>query len=225
MVESYAFQGLIVMFEWNEKTIEWFSSSASETTFHKKIAEKIIPHLESEKSLLSLGSGLGFLERYLSPYIKNMTLVDNNPSAVDYLKANKLANQTVINSCWQEVDTVSDYLLLSFFSRMYVNDTLDSLLKLTKKKIFYIINERRSEMDNVIGYLDGKGVSYSVEKMRLNFNQVLLKAEIPLYMDTYYSNANENRKNKILSKMESIDKTHVVYKNDKKIALFIIHKE
>ncbi|NCD05916.1 MAG: hypothetical protein EOL97_07330 [Spirochaetia bacterium] len=210
------------MFNWNDKSIKWFSDSANKTTFHKDIAKEIIPYLNNNDTLLSLGSGLGFLERQLSPYIKSMTLVDNNDKAITYLNAHKLDNQQIINISAQEINSSYDYLLLSFFSRMYIDDSYHIYQKMAKKKIFYLINERRCDVNQVFSYFDNKNIKYSYKKMKLEFNQVLQKNEITDFLDQYYSFASITKKQKLLDNLINIDDETVIFKNNKKIILIII---
>jgi hypothetical protein len=213
------------MFSWNKKSVNWFALSAKNTTFHKEIAKKIIPYLDKNSTLLSLGSGLGFLERELATFVKQMVLVDNNTYVIKYLEKHKLDNQIVVNTDWKNINTKSDYLLLSFFSRMYVEDTFDTFLKLTNKKIFYLVNERRSDIEEVIKYLDSKSASYTYERMTLNFDQMLKTTEINEYLDMYYKEVPKLKKEKLLLNFTKIDEENVVFKNKKKIVLFIINKE
>ncbi len=213
------------MFSWDNKSISWFESSAKNTNFHKTIAKRIIPYLDKNSTFLSLGSGLGFLERELSIYVKQMILVDNNRFAIEYLEKNKLANQTILNKDWKEIQFKCDYLLLSFFSRMYVKDTLEDFLKLTNKKIFYLVNKRRSDIDIVLDYLNLKNVKYSYELMELDFDQILNENEINDYLDKYYKEVRKEKKERLLKNFIKLDKGRVVFKNKKKIVLFIINKE
>lgn len=212
------------MFSWNEKNINWFSSSAKETDFHKKLAQQIIPYINKDDSLLSLGSGLGFLERELSPYLKKMVLIDNNDVAIDFLNKHKLKNQTIINTDWSKYNKKADYLLLSFFSRMYINDSLDDFLKLVNKKIFYIVNQRHCNDGEVESYLNKKKANYSYKKIQLDFNQVLKKSEINDYLNQYYSQVTEEKKEKLLQNFKPYKDDLVVFNNRKKIILFIIEK-
>ncbi|MDC7238330.1 MAG: hypothetical protein PQJ45_11220 [Sphaerochaetaceae bacterium] len=225
MEENFVFQGLAIMFSWDKKSIQWFELSAKSTTFHKEIAKKIIPYLDKSSTLLSLGSGMGFLERELSNFVKQMILVDNSSYAVEYLEKNKENNQFILNTDWKNINIKSDYLLLSFFSRMYVEDTFESFLELTNKKIFYLINERRCDIEEVINYLDSKNASYSYEKMNLDFDQILYKTEINAYLEKYYKDFLKIKKEKLLTNFKKIDDKRVVFKNKKKIVLFIINKE
>lgn len=212
------------MFSWDEKSIKWFSQSANQTDFHKKIANEILKFVDNNSSLLSLGSGLGYLDRALAPSFNSMTLVDNDDFAIDFLEKNKLKNQKIIKSDWKELNIKSDYLLLSFFSRMYINDTLDDLLKLTNKKIFYLVNERHCDERDIIKYLCDKGVSFCFKHLRLNFDQYLKKSEIDDYINHYYSNASEKKINNLLNQIEEIDVDNVVFRNKKKLIFIIIDK-
>jgi len=210
------------MFRWNDKSIKWFSDSANKTTFHKDIAKEIIPYLSKEDTLLSLGSGLGFLERQLAEHLRSMTLVDNNEKAIEYLNAHKLDNQQIINNSAQDINSCFDYLLLSFFSRMYIDDSYHIYQKMAKKKIFYLINERRCDANQVFSYFDNKNIKYSYKKMNLEFNQVLKKDEINDFIDQYYSFASITKKQKLMDNIQNIDEETVIFKNNKKIILIII---
>jgi vancomycin resistance protein YoaR len=226
MGENFAFQGYKNnMFYWSDQSIEWFSSSAKQTDFHKILANEIIPYLSNDSTLLSLGSGLGFLEREISPYLKSMTLVDNSQKVIEYLNKNKKSNQVIINGDSNKIDVKADYLLLSFFSRMFIADTIEHYLKLTKDKIFYIVNQRRSDIETVIQYLDSKNLVYSYKKMKLQFNQELKTSEIDAYLTHYYSSCSEEKRQNLLNQFEKIDSENVIFKNRKKIVLFIISKQ
>lgn len=210
------------MFIWNDKNIKWFSDSANKTNFHKDIAKEIIPFLSKDNTLLSLGSGLGFLERQLSDYVKSMTLVDNNEKAVEYLINHKLDNQEILNIPAQNINSTYDYLLLSFFSRMYIDDSYQIYKNMAKKKIFYLINERRCDVDQVFSYFNNKNINYSFKRMALDFDQILKKNEINEYLNQYYSAASLIKKEKLLNNFIEIDEEYVLYKNNKKIILIII---
>lgn len=212
------------MFTWDDKSIKWFSESSKNTSFHKIIASKIIPYLDYNKTLLSLGSGLGFLERELSSYVASMTLVDNSDKAIEYLKKNKEEKQTIIKANWQDIKIQNDYLLLSFFSRMYVEDTLDEFFKLTKRYIFYLVNERRSDFQAVKEYLIDKKAHFKYERMEIEFDQILEENEVSQYLYKYYSNASETKKLKLLKEFKPINENKLVFKNKKKVVLFIISK-
>ncbi|MGD1821695.1 MAG: hypothetical protein ACPKM0_02905 [Pleomorphochaeta sp.] len=212
------------MFYWDKKSIAWFENSATQSDFHKNIANEIRKFVKKDCSLLSLGSGLGFLERELSPYFKDMVLVDNNKFATDYLNQHKLCNQKVINLDSKDIEIKSDYLLLSFFSRMYINDDLDDYLNLTNKKIFYLVNERHTDLKELISYLISKGNTFSMKSFRINFDQILDKNEIEDFLNHYYSQEDENRKKELRNQFEELDDNRVIFKNKKKIILFIIFK-
>jgi len=210
------------MFSWNDKNIKWFSDSANMTNFHLNIAKEIIPYLSKEDTLLSLGAGLGFLERQLAQYLKSMTLVDNNEKAVEFLNAHKLDNQQILKASAKEINSSYDHLLLSFFSRMYIDDSYHIYQKMAKKKIFYLINERRCDVNQVFSYFNNQNIKYSYKKIKLDFNQVLKKDEINDYIDQYYSSSSIMKKQKLMDNISNIDENTVLFKNNKKIILIII---
>lgn len=212
------------MFRWDNKSINWFKKSAENTLFHKTIANEIVKFIEKDSSLLSLGSGLGYLERELSPYFKEITLVDTSKDATIFLEKNKTDNQIIINEDFKNINKKADYLLLSFFSRMYINDNLEDFLKLTNKKIFYLVNQRHSDEKEIIKYLISKGVNFTYKHMRLNFNQILKKEELNDYLNHYYSNATTEKRARLLKQVRKIDNNNIIFENNKKIILFIIDR-
>lgn len=213
------------MFTWNDKNIRWFENSANQTDFHKKIANEILPFIDKNSSLLSLGSGLGYLERELSPYFEKEVLVDNNEKAIDFLRNNQLKNQNIVNADSDKIKDKSDYLLLSFYSRMHEKDNLDHYLELVNKKIFYLVNERHTDMNSLFSYLINKKVNFVIKSLRLNFNQVLEKNEIDDFINEYYSILDKGRSNKILNQFEELENEKVLFRNKKKIILLIINGE
>ncbi len=212
------------MFTWNSKSIDWFSKSANLTNFHKNIAKEIIPFVDNDSSLLSLGCGLGYLERELSSTFSTMSLVDIDPNVIDFLNKNKTSNQKIILSDSKNIKIKADYLLLSFYSRMSELDDLERYLKLVNKKIFYLVNERHTDIQCLISYLLKKKANFALKSLRLNFNQILEKNEINEYINHYYSNINDEKRTKLLNQFEEIDNNKCVFKNRKKIILVVISK-
>jgi len=212
------------MFIWDSKSIEWFSNSAKLTDFHKNIAKEIIPFIEKDSSILSLGCGLGYLERQLSSYFSKMTLIDIDENVIEFLKKNKLSNQDILMADSNIINIKADYLLLSFFSRMYEVDALDRYLSLINKKIFYLVNERHTDLNVLIKYLLDKKANFKLKSLRLNFNQILDKSEINEYINHYYSNIKDGKRNKLLNQFEEISNNKVEFKNRKKIILIVISK-
>ena len=77
------------MFFWNKQNIEWFIESSRHSLFHKNLADLIVPHIESDSTVLDIGAGLGCLDRELSKYCKKITLIEPNRDAYDFLIKNK----------------------------------------------------------------------------------------------------------------------------------------
>lgn len=211
------------MFSWNEENIKWFSKAAKESDFHKNLKGCIKKYFTKEDTILSLGCGLGFLENELSENVKSLTLVDNNKSAINYVVENKKENINVILDDWNNVEIKCDYLLLSFFSRLYLEENINDYLKLCNKSIIYIINEKRSNLDKVIKYLDKQNLKYNIERYTFNFNQRLKKEEISKYLKCYYSSYNQQQIEKLKKNIIKKDGQYL-FLNNKKIAIFKIDK-
>lgn len=213
------------MFKWNSNSIAWFAKASKTSNFHKNLALIIKDLIHEDSSILDIGAGLGFLDSELINYCKQISLVEPDKNAFDFLLNNKVPNLKFYNEKWQDYRINNtqqhDYLLLSFFSRMDKGDNIEELMDLCQKAIIYIRNENHDSNDNLINYLNSKNVTFKYKHYDLDFSQPLDKFEIDKFLDTYYPKKN---KEELLNKIVKINNGYL-YKNNKSISIFVINKK
>jgi hypothetical protein len=216
------------MFSWNKKNIDWFIASSTYSSFHKNLAKLISNKIDSDSTLLDIGAGLGRLEEELSDCCKKITMIEPNKAAYEFLLKNRKSNFEIINTTYEEYEITkhytSDYLLLSFFSRMDTEDNYERLSKLCNKKIIYIRNESHGSNKALINYLDNKGISYSFERHEIDFSQPLQLSEVDDFIDTYYRSKSIDEKKKLKDRVIKKDNNYL-FINKKQISIFTIEKK
>lgn len=76
------------MLMWTEKNLVWFSRAAAKTSFYDQIFDKCSRVLDAESRVFDLGCGAGFLSMVLAPYVRSVTGVDIDATAVNFLRKN-----------------------------------------------------------------------------------------------------------------------------------------
>ena len=71
-----------VLIKWNDRTLEWFRSASEYTSFHRKLAELLLPYIEIDGTLCDLGCGIGLIDFALCEKVQSITCVDIDPEAV-----------------------------------------------------------------------------------------------------------------------------------------------
>ena len=129
-----------MLFQWDESRIRWFLAASDYTGFHKKLSEKIIPHIEPGSTLCDAGCGLGRLDLELAAYVKRLTAVDINENVIDALRrdAEKLGLQNLHARAGDasSMTETFDIVLMSFFGKSGV----ENYLKLCRRKLVRIVN-------------------------------------------------------------------------------------
>jgi 16S rRNA G966 N2-methylase RsmD len=213
------------MFHWNNKNIEWFIKSSKYSSFHKNLAEIIIPYIEYDSTIIDIGAGLGCLDQELSKYCKKITLIEPNKDAYDFLIKNEKPNFDILNTTYEkyslEKKDKHDYLLLSFFSRMDTEDNYHILSKLCSKKIIYVRNEGHGSNEKLIKYLNERSINYTFTRHEIDFSQPLQFNEIDDFIDTYYGKASTEEKKKLKKRVIKKDDFYL-FNNIKRISIFLI---
>jgi len=215
------------LFEWNEENIGWFEASSKYSKFHENLASLISPILDNNSTVIDVGAGLGRLDQYIRDHCRQMILVEPNKYAYNYLVENKKENQMLFNMTFEEYLELNrepcDYLLLSFFSRMEMEDNLERLSSLCKKKIIYVRNENHDSNDTLIEYLNDKGAEFKYFHREIDFSQPLKKDDVDKFIETYYGSKSKSKKQKMRDSIIN-EGDHCIYKNTKQISIFIIEK-
>lgn len=216
------------MFSWNKKNINWFIESSNYSSFHKNLAKLISSKIDSDSTILDIGAGLGRLDDELSGYCKKITMIEPNIAAYEFLLKHKKSNCEILNTTFEKYEVTehesSDYLLLSFFSRMDTQDNYQRLSNLCNKKIIYIRNENHGSNADLINYLDNKRINYSFERHEIDFSQPLQLEEVDNFIDTYYGSKSLKEKKKLKDRVIKKD-NYYLFINTKKISIFIIEKK
>ena len=85
-----------MLITWNDKTLDWFRSASEFTGFHKKLAELLLPHIETGGTLCDVGCGIGLIDFELCKKVKSITCVDIDPEAIR-LCSSEIARRGITN--------------------------------------------------------------------------------------------------------------------------------
>ncbi|MDR0518486.1 MAG: methyltransferase domain-containing protein [Clostridiales Family XIII bacterium] len=75
-----------MLFEWNDKTIDYYSRAAEYTGYFRELAKLVSPALEPSDTLLDVGCGTGLIDMELAPSVRSVTAADRNEKALSYLR-------------------------------------------------------------------------------------------------------------------------------------------
>ncbi len=129
-----------MLIQWNEQSITWFEQASAYTSFHKNLAQMLLPYLNKADTLCDLGSGIGLIDFALSNHLKSITAVDINSYAINHLNQ-KTAEKEIHNlqgivKDAKELIGKWDHVLAVFHGDM--ENDVEKYLALAKKQLIVI---------------------------------------------------------------------------------------
>ena len=113
---------------WNRKTVAFMADAAEYCSFHRDLAEIILPYLPGEGNVCEAGCGLGYLSRELANFCKQVTAADCSRDAIDHLLSRPLPeNLKVCCTDAFHLDEAFDAMVFCYFGRM------EDILRIAKR--------------------------------------------------------------------------------------------
>ena len=172
--------------DWNARACRWFEAASAYTGYHQKLTEILKRYIPCGESLCDLGCGAGLIDLALAEHCSAVTGIDRAPGAIAYLQASA-ARRSITNLralCMDAAafltphDTVTAFFLgeRRFYERYF---------RLARKRMIVAVHGRRTGTIGPEGYrtvqhtdadearacLDGLGVQYDYEAVRLEYGQ------------------------------------------------------
>ncbi|UDN59039.1 MULTISPECIES: methyltransferase [unclassified Clostridioides] len=224
---------------WNDTTIKSFVDASEYTGFHKILAKEVIPYIKDSQTFCDVGCGLGLIDMYLSKELKDITCIDINQNAINYLeksiKDNNISNIRCMVKDFKDINTKFDTILISFFSYeniefftghcdrliAIVNDKSKTHIPVSKKRMDVV--ERHSSK-NLKVLLDEKKLRYELIPLSLEFGQTFTcEDDIVRYAKSYDEGGEyETIYNHIMKNIVKGDKVAYYLPYEKNISVFII---
>lgn len=224
---------------WNDTTIKSFVDASEYTGFHKRLAKEILPYIKDSQTFCDVGCGLGLIDMYLSKELKDITCIDINQNAIDYLeksiKYNNINNIRCEVEDFKEINTSFDTILISFFSYeniefftehcdrliAIVNDKSKTHIPVSKKRMDVV---KRHSSTNLRTLLDEKKLKYELISLSLEFGQTFTdKDDIVRYAKSYDEGGEyETIYNHIIKNVVREDNVGYYLPYEKNISVFII---
>lgn len=214
------------------KPLEYENASIF-TNYHNNLKIEILnslkknPHfIENKSTLIDVGAGTGNFSRLLSPYFKNITLVDVNKKPLSFLekcaKRDKLANLNIINKNYYdlEITTKYDFLILSLFGNPSEDD-IKKLFSFVNYSVVIVTNtykkareiksielekrlKQKPSKDIWIKYLKENKYKYGIKNYTIEFGQpVKSLADAKNFLSGYYEKQIVEKKLKSIIKIDN----------------------
>jgi len=132
-------------FLWDDQNIKWFLAASSYTSFHKELAERIAPHLESSDELGDIGCGLGRIDLELAPHVASLTAIDINEVVIAQLQrdATRLELHNLHARCADvtALPDTFDVVIMSFFGKSV---TKSEYRQFCRRRAIRVVNAENS---------------------------------------------------------------------------------
>lgn len=106
-------------FQWSPQRIAWYLDADSQSDFHARLAEQIVPFLHPDDTVCDFGCGLGLLDLRLARHVARITCVDVDAAALACLRRRAadegVENIETVHCGAEDVAGMYDVALLSFF--------------------------------------------------------------------------------------------------------------
>ncbi len=176
------------MFRWNEKMVSFMRDACENTGYHKALAAKMAPYLTAESHICDAGCGLGYLSLALSPYVAQVTAVDQSDIACAVLREN-IVQRGIGNITVRQGDIFTqppavpyDAMAFCFFG--HISEICAVAKAQCSGKVFIMkknyVNHRFSMGEHPTGgdgfegakrYLDELGIPYESDTLSLELGQ------------------------------------------------------
>jgi SAM-dependent methyltransferase len=199
-------------FEWTNEKIEFFERASEYTGFHKNLAAIILPHIDSDDTLIDVGCGLGLIDFELASYVKSVTAVDTHPAVIQYMQ--RRIKQSGLCNIFPRIEDAEaldgetwDVILMSFFG--VCDDLLNAMISKAKKRAIVICHDRTREAvcdsivpganrrfaDDTERFLNANGYHYDRQVVAFEFGQPLKsEREAIRFWECYASEADAGEK-------------------------------
>lgn len=171
---------------WTAQKLEWYERAAQCSDFHERLSAEIASLIPTDKSILEVGCGLGYMTKALASMGYDVFGIDNDDAAIG--KALEL-------SCTEGGKTplfaVEDYrtskrkadVVLAVFCGRIDEEGLGYFERLANERIIYIVSKHRFnnlKKDRSLGickYLDQSGYCFTHKELTLRFDQPFVSLE------------------------------------------------
>lgn len=229
---------------WTAQSLQWYLRAAAYEDYHDKTAQCLAPFV-AEGTVCDLGCGPGRLSLSLLRHIPEITALDRDHAALEYLARDgaELPGLTVVEADAMNLpsDMVWDHLILSFFGRITVDDHLDYFLSHCRRQLISIVSAapissfsstgvsaRQKEFaPQVAEFLTQRRLSYRFIPMTLSFGQPLENMEEARAFVHHYSPADDREPEEaaLRQRLEVLPDGRLYLPHRKEIGIFIINKE
>lgn len=131
-----------MLINWTDQAAKWFEDASAYTGYHQKVAQLLLPYLDQTATLCDLGCGIGLIDEALAGHISQITGVDANENAIDYMtkmmKRKDITNITPICGDARQLQGLWDTVLMVFFGKL--EEDLDHYLTLAQKQVIAIVH-------------------------------------------------------------------------------------
>ena len=176
----------IVMIVWNDRSVRWFRSASDYTGYNKKLAEILLKHIPSRKTLCDLGCGSGLIDLELAKHIEHITCVDISQGAIHAVeqqaKEQGLTNLTALCMDADQAQGEWETVLALFYGG---TDVFSRYFPLAKDQLILVVHGTQAgsfgpkghrvakcfDTDGVRAYLDALGVTYHLQELELEYGQ------------------------------------------------------
>jgi len=172
-------------FEWNEKTCAWMENASEYTGYNRLLSELLLKYIGEDETVCDMGCGLGLVDFELIRSVKSICCVDLSQWAVNYINARVKKEQLPIEAhCADGGKFMGRWdTVLALFHATPAMAALDYLPRANKRVILLthdvpktlkmnkFMIRKCSNVEDTCAWLDEHGVSYSLERLALDFGQ------------------------------------------------------
>ena len=175
-----------MMIVWNEKSIRWFRNASEYTGYNKNLARILLEHIPNRNSLCDMGCGAALIDFELANQIKRITCIDISQVVIDAVEQ-QAKEQSVTNITAQcmdasKVDGEWDTVLALFHGgadvvSKYLPHAKDRLILASHSSLKGSFGPEGRKVtkcfdtEGVRDYLDGRGISYYLREVELEYGQ------------------------------------------------------
>ena len=179
---------------WWEDMVRFMRDASEYGTYNQELARRLAPALNPQMRVCDAGCGLGYLSLALSPYVGQVTSVEQNPDAVTVLRNNCETRgiTNIIPRCGTVQDVIPetpyDAMVFCFFGG--IDEILETVRRQCRGKVFIITRNYTTHRFSVgkhatgsYGYLTASrkltelNIPYTEELFSLEFGQPLRNLE------------------------------------------------
>lgn len=228
---------------WNEQSVRWFRNASEYTGYNRKLAQLLLEHIPSRKTLCDMGCGAALIDFELAKFIEQVTCIDISPVVIDavsqQVREQKIGNLTP--RCMDASTATGEWETVTALFHGGGN-VVEKYLPLAKDQLILVTHGslvgsfgpdgrqvvKCFDADGIQAYLDERGVKYHYQLEQLEFGQPFTDLDDARAFTRAYSKpmTDSELENYLREKLETTDDASFPYYLPKKksLGIFVIRR-